>query len=105
MSHFLCLTLGSLTCVCVFISVFAVEPETLAIHTTFVSFSAKVKEPNCVCCLFIAWQAGLSHSTLPHALICRTETVVWTALGQLSAQGSHPSGKPSLMTCADAFCL
>ena len=79
-----------------FISVFAVEPETLAIHTTFVSFSAKVKEPNCVCCLFIAWQAGLSHSTLPHALICRTETVVWTALGSAECSGLTPLGETQL---------
>ena len=57
------------------------------IHTDFISSSAKVKEPNCVCRLLIAWHAGLSNSILPHALICRPETVVWTVLGSAECSG------------------
>lgn len=64
----------------------------LLIHTHFISFSAKVKEANYVCCLFIAWQAGLSKSLLPHALICRTKTVVWTVLGLAECSGLTPLG-------------
>ena len=56
----------------------------------FISFSAKMKEANYVCRLFIAWQAGLANSLLPHALICRTKTVVWTVLGLAECSGLTP---------------
>ena len=62
------------------------------IHTDFISSSAKVKEPNCVGRLLIAWHAGLSNSILPHALICRPETVVWTVLGSAECSGLTPLG-------------
>lgn len=64
----------------------------LLIHIDFISSSAKVKEPNCVCRLLIAWHAGLSNSILPHALICRPETVVWTVLGSAECSGLTPLG-------------